>query len=109
MLYITVVYFSIHNKKKKAAKAGERTSCEAQSCFDSNFLKSLFSPHMKCKATQSFMNIASCSRFAWVWSFYYAVCLCFLGGKRDLQKNEISWTIEDMNGPFSALDKLKRL
>uniref|UniRef100_A0A3Q4ATV5 Ig-like domain-containing protein n=1 Tax=Mola mola TaxID=94237 RepID=A0A3Q4ATV5_MOLML len=26
----------------------------------------------------------------------------------DLQKNEISWTIEDMNGPFSALDKLKR-
>lgn len=31
------------------------------------------------------------------------------GGNRDLQKNEISWTIEDMNGPFSALDKLKRL
>uniref|UniRef100_A0A8D3D3E3 Ig-like domain-containing protein n=1 Tax=Scophthalmus maximus TaxID=52904 RepID=A0A8D3D3E3_SCOMX len=27
----------------------------------------------------------------------------------DLQNNEISWTIEDMNGPFSALDKLKRL
>uniref|UniRef100_A0A8C4NUX4 Ig-like domain-containing protein n=1 Tax=Dicentrarchus labrax TaxID=13489 RepID=A0A8C4NUX4_DICLA len=27
----------------------------------------------------------------------------------DLQKNEISWTIEDMNGPFSALDKLKKL
>uniref|UniRef100_A0A674MXD0 Leucine-rich repeats and immunoglobulin-like domains 3 n=1 Tax=Takifugu rubripes TaxID=31033 RepID=A0A674MXD0_TAKRU len=27
----------------------------------------------------------------------------------DLQKNEISWTIEDMNGPFSALEKLKRL
>lgn len=29
--------------------------------------------------------------------------------ERDLQKNDISWTIEDMNGPFSALDKLKRL
>lgn len=28
---------------------------------------------------------------------------------RDLQKNEISWTIEDMNGPFSALEQLKRL
>ncbi|KAG7247713.1 hypothetical protein CRUP_003912, partial [Coryphaenoides rupestris] len=28
---------------------------------------------------------------------------------RDLQTNEISWTIEDMNGPFSALDKLKKL
>ncbi|XP_020782130.1 leucine-rich repeats and immunoglobulin-like domains protein 3 [Boleophthalmus pectinirostris] len=27
----------------------------------------------------------------------------------DLQNNEISWTIEDMNGPFSALDKLKKL
>uniref|UniRef100_A0A8C5E883 Ig-like domain-containing protein n=1 Tax=Gouania willdenowi TaxID=441366 RepID=A0A8C5E883_GOUWI len=27
----------------------------------------------------------------------------------DLQSNDISWTIEDMNGPFSALDKLKRL
>ncbi|XP_061839612.1 leucine-rich repeats and immunoglobulin-like domains protein 3 [Nerophis lumbriciformis] len=27
----------------------------------------------------------------------------------DLQSNEISWTIEDMNGPFSALDKLKKL
>uniref|UniRef100_A0A3Q4HVF9 Leucine-rich repeats and immunoglobulin-like domains 3 n=1 Tax=Neolamprologus brichardi TaxID=32507 RepID=A0A3Q4HVF9_NEOBR len=26
----------------------------------------------------------------------------------DLQNNEISWTIEDMNGPFSALDKLKK-
>ncbi|XP_051911931.1 leucine-rich repeats and immunoglobulin-like domains protein 3 [Hippocampus zosterae] len=27
----------------------------------------------------------------------------------DLQNNEISWTIEDMNGPFSALDKLKKI
>ncbi|KAM6895606.1 leucine-rich repeats and immunoglobulin-like domains protein 3 [Xenentodon cancila] len=27
----------------------------------------------------------------------------------DLQNNEISWTIEDMNGPFSALDNLKKL
>uniref|UniRef100_A0A4W5MDE5 Leucine-rich repeats and immunoglobulin-like domains 3 n=1 Tax=Hucho hucho TaxID=62062 RepID=A0A4W5MDE5_9TELE len=27
----------------------------------------------------------------------------------DLQNNEISWTIEDMNGPFSALDKLRKL
>ncbi|KAJ3612098.1 hypothetical protein NHX12_020375 [Muraenolepis orangiensis] len=27
----------------------------------------------------------------------------------DLQNNEISWTIEDMNGPFSALDRLKKL
>uniref|UniRef100_H3CN76 Leucine-rich repeats and immunoglobulin-like domains 3 n=1 Tax=Tetraodon nigroviridis TaxID=99883 RepID=H3CN76_TETNG len=27
----------------------------------------------------------------------------------DLQKNEISWTIEDMNGPFSALERLKKL
>ncbi|KAM9771564.1 leucine-rich repeats and immunoglobulin-like domains protein 3 [Syngnathus typhle] len=27
----------------------------------------------------------------------------------DLQNNEISWTIEDMNGPFSALDNLKRI
>uniref|UniRef100_A0A7N6BKR1 Ig-like domain-containing protein n=1 Tax=Anabas testudineus TaxID=64144 RepID=A0A7N6BKR1_ANATE len=27
----------------------------------------------------------------------------------DLHNNEISWTIEDMNGPFSALDKLKKL
>uniref|UniRef100_A0AAY4EIH8 Ig-like domain-containing protein n=1 Tax=Denticeps clupeoides TaxID=299321 RepID=A0AAY4EIH8_9TELE len=27
----------------------------------------------------------------------------------DLKNNEISWTIEDMNGPFSALDKLKKL
>ncbi|KAJ8374053.1 hypothetical protein SKAU_G00046330 [Synaphobranchus kaupii] len=27
----------------------------------------------------------------------------------DLRNNEISWTVEDMNGPFSALDKLRRL
>nr|XP_055046623.1 leucine-rich repeats and immunoglobulin-like domains protein 3 [Misgurnus anguillicaudatus] len=27
----------------------------------------------------------------------------------DLKSNEISWTIEDMNGPFSALDKLRKL
>ncbi|KAL2103032.1 hypothetical protein ACEWY4_002200 [Coilia grayii] len=27
----------------------------------------------------------------------------------DLKNNEISWTIEDMNGPFRALDKLKKL
>ncbi|XP_030623053.1 leucine-rich repeats and immunoglobulin-like domains protein 3 [Chanos chanos] len=27
----------------------------------------------------------------------------------DLKNNEISWTIEDMNGPFSALDNLKKL
>ncbi|XP_036375757.1 leucine-rich repeats and immunoglobulin-like domains protein 3 [Megalops cyprinoides] len=27
----------------------------------------------------------------------------------DLKNNEISWTIEDMNGPFSALDKLRKL
>ncbi|XP_008314176.1 leucine-rich repeats and immunoglobulin-like domains protein 3 [Cynoglossus semilaevis] len=27
----------------------------------------------------------------------------------DLQNNEISWTIEDMNGPFSALEHLKKL
>ncbi|XP_056443603.1 leucine-rich repeats and immunoglobulin-like domains protein 3 [Gadus chalcogrammus] len=27
----------------------------------------------------------------------------------DLQNNEISWTIEDMNGPFSALDRLRKL
>ncbi|XP_076862555.1 leucine-rich repeats and immunoglobulin-like domains protein 3 [Brachyhypopomus gauderio] len=27
----------------------------------------------------------------------------------DLKYNEISWTIEDMNGPFSALDNLKKL
>ncbi|KAG7234543.1 hypothetical protein INR49_003929 [Caranx melampygus] len=27
----------------------------------------------------------------------------------DLQNNEISWTIEDMNGPFSALNKLKKM
>lgn len=33
----------------------------------------------------------------------------FVSSKRDLQNNEISWTIEDMNGPFSALDKLKKL
>lgn len=47
MFYITVIYFSIHNRKKShcrlltsTTKAGEGTSCEAQSCFDSNFLKS---------------------------------------------------------------------
>jgi len=28
---------------------------------------------------------------------------------RDLKCNEISWTIEDMNGPFSALDNLRKL
>lgn len=28
---------------------------------------------------------------------------------RDLKNNEISWTIEDMNGAFSGLDKLRRL
>lgn len=33
----------------------------------------------------------------------------FASPVRDLQNNEISWTIEDMNGPFSALDKLKKL
>uniref|UniRef100_A0A673JVC1 Leucine-rich repeats and immunoglobulin-like domains protein 3 n=1 Tax=Sinocyclocheilus rhinocerous TaxID=307959 RepID=A0A673JVC1_9TELE len=27
----------------------------------------------------------------------------------DLKYNEISWTIEDMNGPFSALDNLRKL
>ncbi|KAA0720851.1 Leucine-rich repeats and immunoglobulin-like domains protein 3 [Triplophysa tibetana] len=27
----------------------------------------------------------------------------------DLRSNEISWTIEDMNGPFSALDNLRKL
>uniref|UniRef100_A0A672QUH9 Leucine-rich repeats and immunoglobulin-like domains protein 3 n=1 Tax=Sinocyclocheilus grahami TaxID=75366 RepID=A0A672QUH9_SINGR len=27
----------------------------------------------------------------------------------DLKHNEISWTIEDMNGPFSALDNLRKL
>ncbi|XP_077565711.1 leucine-rich repeats and immunoglobulin-like domains protein 3 [Stigmatopora nigra] len=27
----------------------------------------------------------------------------------DLQNNMISWTIEDMNGPFSALEKLKKI
>ncbi|KAJ8245552.1 hypothetical protein GJAV_G00271960 [Gymnothorax javanicus] len=27
----------------------------------------------------------------------------------DLKNNEISWTVEDMNGPFSALDKLRKL
>lgn len=27
----------------------------------------------------------------------------------DLKNNDISWTIEDMNGPFRALDKLKKL
>ncbi|KAJ8411297.1 hypothetical protein AAFF_G00173030 [Aldrovandia affinis] len=27
----------------------------------------------------------------------------------DLKNNEISWTIEDMNGPFSALEKLRKL
>ncbi|XP_048863366.1 leucine-rich repeats and immunoglobulin-like domains protein 3 [Brienomyrus brachyistius] len=27
----------------------------------------------------------------------------------DLKNNEISWTIEDMNGPFSALDSLRKL
>ena len=28
---------------------------------------------------------------------------------RDLKNNEISWTIEDMNGAFSGLDKLRWL
>ncbi|XP_023557481.1 leucine-rich repeats and immunoglobulin-like domains protein 3 isoform X4 [Octodon degus] len=33
----------------------------------------------------------------------------FLKKIRDLKNNEISWTIEDMNGAFSGLDKLRRL
>lgn len=28
---------------------------------------------------------------------------------RDLKNNEISWAIEDMNGAFSGLDKLRKL
>lgn len=43
-----------------------------------------------------------------VWSFLTAWSLCFCRYS-DLQQNEISWTIEDMNGPFSALEKLKKL
>lgn len=37
------------------------------------------------------------------------VSLTFLLIIRDLKNNEISWTIEDMNGAFSGLDKLRRL
>lgn len=33
----------------------------------------------------------------------------FTSSIRDLKNNEISWTIEDMNGAFSGLDKLRRL
>lgn len=37
------------------------------------------------------------------------VSVTFLLIIRDLKNNEISWTIEDMNGAFSGLDKLRRL
>ncbi|KAB1269925.1 Leucine-rich repeats and immunoglobulin-like domains protein 3 [Camelus dromedarius] len=37
------------------------------------------------------------------------VSVTFLLLIRDLKNNEISWTIEDMNGAFSGLDKLRRL
>lgn len=40
---------------------------------------------------------------------FFTMWSVFVSSERDLQNNEISWTIEDMNGPFSALDKLKKL
>lgn len=75
------------------------------------------SPHAKCKGhikfyyhlnSQSFDGCGVCVFFV-LFCFIVTTGPVFVSSGRDLQKNEISWTIEDMNGPFSALDKLKKL
>lgn len=48
-------------------------------------------------------RLVSCVRYL------VLVSVTFLFLIRDLKNNEISWTIEDMNGAFSGLDKLRRL
>lgn len=57
----------------------------------------------------NFLSISLRGVFVSCVKYLVPVSVMFLSIIRDLKNNEISWTIEDMNGAFSGLDKLRRL
>lgn len=57
----------------------------------------------------SFLSVSLKTMLVSFVKYLVPVLLAFLFCTRDLKNNEISWTIEDMNGAFSGLDKLRRL
>lgn len=57
----------------------------------------------------SFLSVSLKTMLVSFVKYLVPVLLTFLFCTRDLKNNEISWTIEDMNGAFSGLDKLRRL
>lgn len=57
----------------------------------------------------SFLSISLRRTLVSFVKYLVLVSVTFLLIIRDLKNNEISWTIEDMNGAFSGLDKLRRL
>lgn len=68
-----------------------------------------YKSHATWVAVLRFLSVSLKRMLVSFGKYLVPVLVTFLCNIRDLKNNEISWTIEDMNGAFSGLDKLRRL